>query len=87
MGDGQTPDTVAANAALADLGCGEVVFSNGTFKTGTLHLRSHLRLVVAPSGRVLARGQGHNDYDLAEANPFDMYQVGGVLPSRDAIFT
>lgn len=84
-GDEDTPDTAAVNTALADLECGEVIFDAGTFKVGTLHLRSNLRFTVTPTATVLARGAGHNDYDLGEDNPFDIYQDYGHSHFHDSL--
>lgn len=63
VGGGTTSDTDAVAAALADLACGEVVFDgDGTFRVGTLHLRSHLRLVISPTATVLAIDKGEMAY-------------------------
>ena len=55
-GDGRTVNTVAINAAMeacAKAGGGQVLLPPGEFLSGTIHLRSHVTLYLAP-GAVLA---------------------------------
>src|SRR5262245_3417594 len=50
-GDGVTLNTVAINRALdacASTGGGQVLIPSGRYLSGTLHLRSHITLFLAP---------------------------------------
>ncbi|MBQ7651352.1 MAG: hypothetical protein IJS15_10355 [Victivallales bacterium] len=55
VGDGVTSDTKAIQSAI-DAG-GKVVFPSGTYKTGTLFLRSHGGLYLEPGAVLLSGGE------------------------------
>ena len=79
IGDGRTLDTVAIQRAISSPRCDVVILrahdNNAVFLSGTLHLRSHMKLVVAPDATLL--GVNASVYDLPEPNPFDSYQDFG----------
>src|SRR5512140_907760 len=56
VGDGVTLDTAAINRAVdacAQSGGGEVLLPAGRFLSGTIHLRSHVTLVLSPGARLI----------------------------------
>ena len=82
VGDGVTLDTAAMQRAISDARCSTVLLSEAAspssaavFLSGTLRLRSHLSLLVAPG--VTLRGASAPVYDLPEPNAFDAYQDFG----------
>ena len=82
VGDGVHIDTAPINRALADPKCGSVhVPRGGIFLSGSLHLRSHLCLVVHGTLRGVPAGQGIN-YDLPERNPWSHFQDIGHSPQK-----
>jgi hypothetical protein len=63
-GDGFTLDTAAINSAIeacAKAGGGQVLLPAGEFLSGTIHLRSHVTLYLAP-GAILAGTTNLNSY-------------------------
>lgn len=63
-GDGRTLDTASIQHALDDcvrLGGGKVLFPKGTYRTGTIHLRSNVSLVLE-QGAVLRGSENLDDY-------------------------
>src|SRR5579863_64993 len=84
-GDGKTVDTPSINKAIeaaASAGGGSVVFPAGTYLCYSIHLRSHVELVLS-SGSVLVGAEslldkGGTGYDLAESNaPWESFQDFG----------
>ncbi len=56
IGDGTTLDTLAINQAIescADVGGGQVLFPPGRYLSGTLHLKSHVTLVLDAGARLI----------------------------------
>ncbi len=54
--DGQTLDSAAINRAIAscsEAGGGQVTFPPGRYLSGTVHLRSHVNLVLQPGARLV----------------------------------
>jgi polygalacturonase len=85
QGDGKSLDSPAINKAIeaaAAAGGGTIVFPAGTYRSYSLHLRSHIALYLGPGCILLAsdpasdaNGQG---YDLPESNqPWQDYQDFG----------
>jgi hypothetical protein len=65
VGDGASDDTDALNAAItaaAQAGGGAVHVGPGTFRCGTVRLRSHVHLVLSPAARII----GTDDPDRYE---------------------
>jgi len=89
-GDGRTLDTAAIQRAInaaSAAGGGTVYFPRGRFLSFSLHLRSHVTLMLS-SGAVLiaadpARHRGR--YDLPEPNPWDAYQDFGHSYFRNSL--
>lgn len=70
-GDGTTLNTVAIQAAIdqvAATGGGRVTIPQGTFKTGTIYLKSHVELHLAQGARLLG-SESLNDYNPTNAFP------------------
>ena len=92
VGDGRTDDTPALQAALdaADrLGGGRVSLPAGTWRSGTLHLRSRVTLELT-AGAVLLASRNGDDFDAPDAPGFatrsDVETVDfahGLLTGRD----
>jgi polygalacturonase len=82
-GDGVALDTPAINRAIeaASLaGGGTVRFPAGTYKSFSIHLKSHVALYLDQGATVLAADTpegGVGGYDAAEPNAFDQYQDFG----------
>jgi hypothetical protein len=77
-GDGRAADTAAVNraiAAAASAGGGTVNFPPGTYRCGTIHLRSRVDLYLASGATILAGPPG--GFDAAEPNPWSRYQDFG----------
>lgn len=70
-GDGTTLNTVALQSAIdqvAASGGGRVTIPPGTFRTGTIYLKSHVELHLAQGARLLGSGD-LNDYNPTNAFP------------------
>jgi polygalacturonase len=84
-GDGKSLDTPAINQAIeaaAVAGGGNVVFPAGAYLCYSIHLRSHVALVLSPGATILAADPPADAnapaYDLAESNaPWEHYQDFG----------
>jgi polygalacturonase len=83
-GDGRTLDTAAINRAIdaaAAAGGGSVVFPAGTYASYSIHLRSHVALVLGPGSTLLAAEPSADlatGYDAPEPNPgVDRYEDFG----------
>jgi hypothetical protein len=75
VGDGITLDTSAINRALGDRSCSSVLLpKNRTFLSGSLHLRSHLTLLVHGALLGAPAGPGLRNYDPPEPNPWSEWQ-------------
>lgn len=78
-GDGQTLDSPAINCAIdaaAAAGGGTVLLPAGTYRSGSIHLKSNISLVFEP-GAVLEAASEIDAYDKPEPNPHDQYQDFG----------
>ncbi len=70
-GDGKVLETVALQAAIdqvAATGGGRVTIPAGTFRTGTIYLKSHVELHLAQGARLLG-SENLNDYNPTNAFP------------------
>lgn len=98
-GDGKSVDTPAINRAiehLASNGGGTLVFPAGTYVCFTIHLKSHVDLVLSRGCTILAADspeRGENSgyrggmYDLSESNdPWTPYQDYGHNHWRNSLF-
>ena len=73
-GDGKTLDTAAINKAVqacATAGGGQVLFPPGTYLSGTVHLKSHVTLMLAAGARLVgSTNLGHyQHYAAPEGTP------------------
>ncbi len=80
-GDGRALDTAAINRAIeaaAAAGGGTVVLPPGSYRSFSIHLRSHVTLQLSAGATLLAASPGpEGRYDLPEPNPWDAYQDFG----------
>jgi len=86
LGDGKTLDTVAINKAIDQChsrGGGDVIFPPGTYLSATIHLLSHVRLLIQTGAEIMSAPTG---YDVAEPNPNNRYQDGGHSHFHNALF-
>src|SRR4029450_3578905 len=77
-GDGKALDSPAINKAIeaaAAAGGGTVLFTAGTYRSFSIHLKSNLALYIDQGATILAAdpGDGDGKYDPPEPNPWDQY--------------
>ena len=80
VGDGKTPDHPAINRAIdaaVAAGGGTVFLPAGTYLSGSIHLRSNLRLFLDAGATILGAPQSLNAYDETEPYSAGGYQDGG----------
>ncbi|HYW35459.1 MAG TPA: glycoside hydrolase family 28 protein [Balneolaceae bacterium] len=78
-GNGSTDDTEAVNQAIskaARAGGGRVYFPSGTYRCGSVHLKSHITLFLG-RGAILEATNDPKSYDPAEPFPGPQYQDFG----------
>jgi polygalacturonase/lysophospholipase L1-like esterase len=80
-GDGRAVDSPAINRAIeaaAAAGGGTVVLPPGTYRSFSIHLRSHVTLQLSPGATLLAAAPGPDGrYDRPEPNEWNAYQDFG----------
>ncbi len=77
IGDDEIMDTEAINKAIdscAALPNGVVVFSKGTYLSGSIHLKSNVTLQIEKEAKIQAAPKGVNAFDDPELNSWDKYQ-------------
>lgn len=88
-GDGSTIDTPAINRAIdhvAAKGGGTVYFPAGTYACYTIRLKSRVTLHLDNGATILAAAPvGETGYDVAEPNPWDMFQDFGHSHWRNSL--
>ena len=87
-GDGIQLDTDAINKAIDSChnsGGGSVYFSSGVFLSGSIHLRSHVDLVISPEATIMGASNDIGAYDPPEPNPWDAYQDFGHSHFQNAL--
>jgi polygalacturonase len=80
IGDGTNLDSPAINQAIdaaAAAGGGTVLFTAGTYLSGSIHLKSNIRLLIDVGATILGAPQKLNAYDETEPFPSGAYQDGG----------
>ena len=80
IGDGTNLDSPAINRAIdiaAKAGGGTVLFTAGTYLSGSIHLQSNIHLLIDAGATILGAAQDLNAYDETEAFPGIAYQDGG----------
>jgi len=76
VGDGVTSDTAAINAAVAACDPNDVVyFPGGTFRSGSIILKSDITLELSAAATLLATSAA--EYSPVSYNPWDAYQDWG----------
>ncbi len=79
-GDGKNLDSPAidkAIAAAAEAGGGTVLVPAGTYLSGSIHLKSNIRLLIDAGATILGAPQSLNAYDETEPFTLGGYQDGG----------
>jgi polygalacturonase len=79
-GDGRHLDQGAINkaiAACAQAGGGTVLVPAGTYLCGSIHLASHINLLIDAGATIMGAPSDSSAYDPAEDFPFTQYQDGG----------
>ena len=79
-GDGKTVDTAAINKAIdaaAAAGGGTVVFHAGTYVSGSIHLKSHVALLIDHGATIEAGPIDTAPCDAPEPNQWDKFQDFG----------
>jgi hypothetical protein len=87
-GQGKELDTAAINAcieACAKAGGGKVVFPEGTYLSGSIHLKSNVRLDLEEKATILGAPNNSKAYDPPEPNPWDKYQDFGHSHFHNAL--
>jgi hypothetical protein len=71
-------DTEAINKAIDSCstleGRGTVVFTSGTYLSGSIHLKSNVTLLIGKEAKIQAAPKGTNSFDLPELNKWSKYQ-------------
>ena len=79
-GDGKTLDSPAINKAIeaaAEAGGGMVYLPPGTYLSGSIRLKSNIRLHIEAGATILGAPQSMNAYDETEPWTNNPYQDGG----------
>ncbi|HEX6716135.1 MAG TPA: glycosyl hydrolase family 28-related protein [Pyrinomonadaceae bacterium] len=81
-GDGKALDSPAINKAIdaaAAAGGGTVLFTAGTYRSFSIHLKSNIALFLDQGATIIAADprDGDGKYDLPEPNQWDQYQDFG----------
>ncbi len=80
VGDGKNLDSPAIDRAInaaAEAGGGTVLLTAGTYLSGSIHLKSNIRLLIDAGATILGAPQNMNAYDETEPFPSGAYQDGG----------
>ncbi len=81
VSDDEIQDTEAINKAIdscTTLANGIVVFSKGTYLSGSIHLKSNVTLQIEKEAKIQAAPKGLNAFDAPEPITGDMYQYFGL---------
>lgn len=88
IADGKTLDTDAINRAIEKCsydGGGNVIFQNGIFLSGSIHLKNNVNLIIKKDATILGAPNDIDAYDHPEPNPWDAYQDFGHSHFRNAL--
>lgn len=88
IGDDEIMDTEAINKAIdscAALPNGVVVFSKGTYLSGSIHLKSNVTLQIEKEAKIQAAPKGVRAFDDPEPNKWDKYQAFGLSHFHNAL--
>ena len=87
-GDGVALDTAAINGAIqhcSSVGGGTVIFPAGSYLSGSIHLRSHVRIELQPHATIKGAPNDIHAYDIPEPNPWEEYQDFGHSHFHNAL--
>jgi hypothetical protein len=88
VSDDEILDTKSINKAIdscAALPNGVVVFSKGTYLSGSIHLKSNVTLQIEKGAKIQAAPKGLNAFDAPEPITGDMYQYFGLSHFHNAL--
>lgn len=88
VADGETLNTEFINKAIdscAAAGGGTIIFSEGVYLSGSIHLRSNVNLEIKSEAIILGAPNNINAYDLPEPNKWSEYQDFGHSHFRNAL--
>eukprot|EP00746_Dinoflagellata_sp_MGD_P132493 gnl/MRDRNA2_/MRDRNA2_66205_c0_seq1.p1 gnl/MRDRNA2_/MRDRNA2_66205_c0~~gnl/MRDRNA2_/MRDRNA2_66205_c0_seq1.p1 ORF type:complete len:561 (+),score=78.39 gnl/MRDRNA2_/MRDRNA2_66205_c0_seq1:48-1685(+) len=83
--DGVSVDTDAINKAIQACPNGQVVLSGGIFVSGTVKLRSDLKLIIESNATLRAAKRGGHHFLKPDKNPYDRYQDYGHSHWKDSL--
>lgn len=81
-------DTEAINKAIDSCSTvenGVIVFSNGTYLSGSIHLKSNVKLQIEKGTKIQAAPKGSSAFDAPEPNSWDKYQDFGHSHFHNAL--
>ena len=87
-GDGVNLDTESINLAIdscSGSGGGTVLFPEGTYLTGSIHLADNITLEISKDAIILGAANDIEAYDFPEENPWSAYQDFGHSHFRNAL--
>jgi len=87
ISDDELLDTEAINKAIdscSTLENGIVMFSSGTYLSGSVHLKSNVTLQIEKEAKIQAAPKGIGAFDLPEPNSWDKYQDFGLSHFHNA---
>jgi hypothetical protein len=88
LSDDDILDTEAINNAIdscSKLLNGTVVFSKGTYLSGSIRLKNNVTLQIEKEAKIQAASKGGNAFDKPEPNKWDKYQDFGYSHFRNAL--
>jgi len=88
VSDDEILDTEGINKAIdscAVLANGIVVFSKGTYLSGSIHLKSNVTLQIEKEAKIQAALKGVSAFDSPEPNSWDKYQGFGLSHFHNAL--
>jgi len=88
LSDDNILDTEAINKAIdscSKLPNGKVVFSKGTYLSGSIRLKSNVTLQIEKGARIQAAPKGMGAFDLPQDSLWDKYQDFGYSHFRNAL--
>jgi hypothetical protein len=88
VSDDEILDTEAINKAIDScsiLENGIIIFSSGTYLSGSIHLKSNVTLQIEKEAKIQAAPKGIGAFDEPEPNKFDKYQDFGLSHFHNAL--
>jgi hypothetical protein len=81
-------DTEAINKAIDSCSVienGVIVFSSGTYLSGSIHLKDNVTMQIKKGAKIQAAPKGSSAFDPPESSPWDKYQDFGHSHFRNAL--